>query len=133
VSIEEKYVSIKAMEVSVGPKGLSMGAGVVPSLTACLYEMTVVTDGEAARPRSRRSLSGLRGCRERGRQRLRWRPGLKSWATDGGPLRDRGFVFLGPVGTTVGSPGLQPRAELRHTLSALEARAGERMVRLVTA
>jgi hypothetical protein len=21
--------------------------------------------------------------------RLRWRPGLKSWATDGGPLRDR--------------------------------------------
>jgi hypothetical protein len=35
----------------------------------------------------------LRGCLEIWHQRLQWRPGLKSWATDGGPLRDRGFVL----------------------------------------
>src|SRR6185312_3090100 len=35
----------------------------------------------------------LKGCLEEGVSDSAYRPGLKSWATDGGPLRDRGLIL----------------------------------------
>ena len=47
-------------------------------------------------------------CLERWLQRRRCRPGLKSWASDGGPLRDRGARIFSPGRSGGGAPGRGP-------------------------